>query len=282
MIASGKVDGQSWEVYTDNPAANGAPGRQCLAASGPAFGPGPQPLYECLQPAPPGSTNPVDFEGIAADGYAQASFGTVRADVSYVLVRLSDGTVLKLIPVKVYGTRFVAFASPPSAPVASATAYLSDGRYLTAIPFNGPGALPAFVLWLSPGQPVPPRVTKQIAAGSAAGHSWAVRAVIGPWGTCFVASGLDAGMLGCIAGTGSTQTRMLVFPGGSPGMVAGSAAAGVGYLTIALTDGRTARVTPVLVGGQRYFAFYLDKGQTVRRWTAYDAAGRQLSSGKLK
>ena len=49
-----------------------------------------------------------------------------------------------------------------------------------------------------------------------------------------------------------------------------------------MTDGATMRVTPVLVGSQRYFAFYLDKGeQQVRRWTAYNAAGKQLSSGKL-
>jgi hypothetical protein len=281
-IATGTIDGQSWQVYRDKPKANGAPGQQCVAASGPAFGALTQPLQDCGA-AQPVRSDPVDWQGLACDGYGQASFGAVRADVSYVLVKLSDGTELKLIPVKVYGLRYVAFASPASLSVASATAYLTDGQYLRAIPFNAQDGLPIFGAWQSPGGPIPARVTAKIAAGSDVGQTWAVRASTGPWGTCFVQSGPNAGLLGCVEQTGPMGTRMLVFCGDSPGMVAGSAAAGVRYLTITMTDGAALRVTPVAVGSQRYFAFYLDKGeQQVRRWTAYDAAGKRLSSGKLK
>jgi hypothetical protein len=281
VIATGTIDGQSWQIYTDSPKTNGAPGQQCVGASGPALGGGVlQPV--CFSPTPPGSTDPVAFEGAAVDGHAQASVGQVGADVSYVLVRLSDDITLKLIPVKVYGTRYVAFASPPSLVVASATAYLGDGRYLTAIPFNSPGGIPVFGMWLSPGQPVPARVTKRIAAGSADGTAWAVQVHLGPWGTCFVDTGLDARQMGCEGAITSMGTQMFVLPGDSPGIVAGWAAAGVRYLTITMTDGRTLRVTPVLVGSQQYFAFYLDTGaQQVRGWAAYDAAGKQLCSGKL-
>jgi hypothetical protein len=280
-IATGTINGQAWQVYTDNPQTNGAPGQQCVGASGPALGAtGSSPV--CFSPTPPGSTDPVAFEGASVDGYAQTSVGQVGADVSYVLVRLSDDSTLKLIPVKVYGTRWVAFASPPSLAVASATAYLSDGRYLTAIPFNAPDGIPVFVMWLSPGQPVPARVTKRIASGSADGAAWAVQVDAGPWGACFVDTGSQARQMGCAGDGAPPGTQMFVLPGDSPGVVAGWAATGVRYLTVTMTDGSTLRVTPVLVGGQRYFAFYLNKGQQqVRGWAAYDAAGKRLSSGTL-
>jgi hypothetical protein len=280
-VATGAIDGKAWQVYTDNPKTNGAPGQVCVGASGPAFGgSGIQPV--CYPPQSPDNTNPVDFVGLAVPGDAQASVGQVAPDVSYVLVRLSDDITLKLIPAKAYGTRYVAFASPPSLSVLSATAYLSDGQYLTAIPFNPPDELPVFAMWRAPGQPVPPKVTKRIASGSANGKAWAMYAATGPWGTCFVSTGLDTGDMGCEAFSGQLDTQFTVLPGNSPGLVAGTAAAGVRYLTITMTDGATMRVTPVLVGSQRYLAFYLDKGeQQVRRWTAYDASGKQLSSGKL-
>lgn len=280
-IATGTINGQSWQVYTDNPKTNGAPGQQCAGASGPALGgAGGSPV--CFSPTPPGSTDPVAFEGGSVDGYAQASVGQVAADVSYVLVRLSDDSTLKLIPVKVYGTRWVAFASPPSLAVASATAYLSDGRHLTAIPFDAPGGIPVFGTWLSPGQPVPARVSKRIASGSAGGAAWAVQVDVGPWGACFSGTGSQARQMGCVGDGAPLGTQMFVLPGDSPGVVAGWAAAGVRYLTITMTDGSALRVTPVLAGGQRYFAFYLDRGQQqVRGWAAYDAAGKRLSSGTL-
>jgi hypothetical protein len=280
MIATGTIDGRSWQVYTDNPKTNGAPGQVCVGASGQAFGgSGPQPV--CFSPSPAGSTNPVEFEGLAVGG-VQASFGQVDAAVSYVLVRLSDGSTLKLIPVEVYGTRSVAFASPTSLAVISATAYRGDGRYLTAIPFNPPDGVPVFGLWQSPGQPVPARVTKRIAAGSADGMAWAVQVYAGPWGACFVDTGLDARQMGCLGASAPMGTEMFVMPGDSPGIVAGTAAAGVRYLTITMTDGAALRVTPVLVGNQQYFAFYLDKGQQqVRGWAAYGAAGKRLSAGNL-
>jgi hypothetical protein len=280
-IATGTIGGQAWQVYVANPKTNGVPGQTCVGASGAALGgAGLQPV--CFSPTSPGSTDPVAFEGESVDGYAQASVGQVGAGVSYVLIRLSDDVTLRLIPVKVYGTLYVAFASPPSLTVASATAYLKDGRYLTAIPFDLPGGIPGFGMWLSPGQPVPARVTKRIASGSADGTAWAVQVYVGPWGACFVQTGLDARQMGCEGDGTPIGTQMFVLPGDSPGVVAGWAAAGVRYLTITMTDGAALRVTPIPVGRQRFFAFYLDKGQQqVRGWAAYNAAGKELSSGEL-
>lgn len=282
-IATGIIDGKAWQVTTDNPKTNGTPGQVCVGASGPAFGgSGLQPV--CYQPPPVGAANPVGWESLAVPGDAQASTGQVGAGVSYVLVRLSDDVTLKLIPVKAYGTRYVAFASPPALPVASATAYLSDGQYLTSVPFNLPDGIPVFGQWQSPGQRVQAQVMRRIAAGSADGKAWAVEAHIGPWGACFVDTGLAAGQTtwACVDDSTPMGTQMLSLPGDSAGVVVGSAAADVRYLTITLTDGAALRVTPVEVGNQRYFAFYLSKGEAmVRRWTAYNAAGKQLASGKL-
>jgi F420-0:gamma-glutamyl ligase len=59
----------------------------------------------------------------------------------------------------------------------------------------------------------------------------------------------------------------------------GSAAPAVSSVVITPTHGRAFRVGVVTVGDERLFAFALGKGQKLKRWTAYDAAGRVLSSG---
>ena len=275
LIASGTIYGKPWRVTTNNPGKSGASG-QCLDATGAALGP--QPLSSCGPMSPPGSAVPVQFEGTSADGYAQVDVGLVRADVSHVLVRLSDGTVLPVTPVQVYGARYVAFASPARLRIDSATAYLSDGQYVTSIPFNWPGGLASFGPWRSPGQPVPAQASKVIGSGSAGRTTWSVRAYVGPWGVCVVSTGQSL----CTSGSTPGVTGVFSTPGGSPGVVSGTAASEVRYIEVTMTDGSTLRVTPVLVGGQLYFAFYLDKGQQqVRGWAAYDAAGKQLSSGTL-
>ncbi len=276
LIASGTIDGKGWRATTSNPATSGGSGNQCLTASGPAFGEGAQLAQDCGPFSTPDGSDPVEFDGLG-EGQTEASIGPVGANVSYVLVRLSDGTALKLIPVRVYGIRYVAFATPSSLAVDSATAYLSDGRTLTAIPFNAPDGLPTFGLWQPPGQRLPARASELLASGSADGTTWSVRAYVGPWGTCFVSSPQTA----CIGNSKPMGTEMIMYPGGSPGTFAGSAAPAVRYITVTLTHGGTLRVTPVAVGGQQYFAFYLAKGQTGQRWTAYDAAGTRLSSGTL-
>jgi hypothetical protein len=271
-IASGTIDGKGWRVITSKPDKS----NQCLDATGAALGP--QPLSSCGPMSPPDSAAPVQFEGTSNSGYAQVDVGLARADVSYLLVRLSDGSVLTLTPVKVYGARYVAFASPASLRIDSATAYLSDGQYLTSIPFNWPGGLASFGAWRSPGQPVPAQSSKLIGSGSAGGSSWSVRAYVGPWGVCFVSTGQSI----CTSDTAAVGTQMITLPGDSPGVVAGAAGPGVRYIVVTMTDGSTLRVTPVAVGGQPYFAFYLSKGQQqVRGWAAYDAAGTRLSSGTL-
>jgi hypothetical protein len=277
LIASGVIGKESWQVLVGRPGTIGAAqDQQCLYTRGSAFAEGgtgnASTAQDCGPVLTPG-TDPVTFTGGSA-GPNQAQVGAVAADVRYVVVRLDDGQQLKLIPVRVYGIRLVAFAAP-LATVASATAYLDNGQYLTAISPSLPDGLSTFVKWLRPGQPVPPRATAVIASGTTDGHAWSVTAYVGPWGTCF---GLG-GESWCTATVPMTTAGGVGDAGNSPRFVYGSPAPSVSYLIVRLAGGGSFRVGVVPVGGEKLFAFALGKGQTLGRWTAYDATGNQVSSG---
>ena len=116
------------------------------------------------------AVNPVSFS-TTTGGAAQILVGAVRGDVSYVTVRLDDGTVLTLHPVAVYGTRAVALAVPAAARIISATAYSRHGEIATAIPFSQPGQVALFGAWLKPGQQGIARALAVIFSGRADGYS---------------------------------------------------------------------------------------------------------------
>ena len=118
---------------------------------------------------------------VLTHGHVQVQYGAVRADVTYVAVRLGNGTVLILHPVAVYGVRAVAFAVPVGAGIADATAYSRHGEIAAAIPFNAPGGVAAFGLWLTPGQHGLARASGRIGSGTANGRAWSVTAYLGPW-----------------------------------------------------------------------------------------------------
>jgi hypothetical protein len=280
LVASGVIGNKTWQVLVNNPGKPGAQDQQCVYTQGTAFGDGAgvgitSTAQDCGPILAPG-TDPVTFSGGSAGPY-QAQVGAVAPGVRYVVLKLGDGQQLKLVPVRVYGTWLVAFAAPLAA-VASVTAYLENGQYLTAVPADLPAGLAVFGKWLRPRQPVPPRATAMIASGTTDGHSWSVTAYVGPWGTCFSTS---AGESACTATVPMTTTRYVGNAGDSPEFVYGSAAPSVSYLIVRLTDGRSFRAGVVSVDGEKLFAFALGKGQTLRRWTAYDATGKQLGSGGL-
>ena len=277
LVASGLIGGKSWQVIVGKPQQLGGAGtQQCFSAQGTAF-PGQGTSQDCGSVLAPG-TDPVEFTG-SGDGATAAQLGAVAADVTYVVVTLADGQQLKLIPVRVYGTRLVAFATPMSTGIASAVAYLDNGQYRTAIPANLPGGLPVFGAWLAPGEHGQARVTERVAAGTVDGHAWSVTAYVGPWGICVT---MAPGAAGCDDTTAPvTTTGVLGFASSPPQVVYGSATAAVSYLVVTLTSGQGFRVPVVMVGDQKLFAFALGKGQTLKKWTAYDAAGHPLSSGGL-
>jgi RNA polymerase sigma factor (sigma-70 family) len=98
-------------------------------------------------------------------------------DVQYVVLTLTGSQQLKLIPVTYGGHRYIAYAAPAAMRVTMATAYLSNGQELAAIPFNPPGfAIPEFVTWQGPGLHEAQSVTAVVASGRTGGRSWSVTA----------------------------------------------------------------------------------------------------------
>ena len=283
-IASGLIGTKRWDLRLESPGT-----KNCLI-TGIDLG-----AFECGGGGLPqvDQEQPIGFDGMGgsdnADGGGKetffVSYGVVRADVASARVVLANGTVLTLRPVKVHGTRWVAFANPVGVPVDSLSVYSRTGEIATSIPFNGPSGdsgPPTFVTWLRPGQAGAARFTKTIGSGTADGHAWAVTAYIGPWGTCIEGGGGG----GCQ--TSATQVQGGTGEMGSMGnqpsgtLVWGQAADSVSYLIVTPKGGAAMHVEVTAVGQQKYFAFGLSRRpQKGDRWTAYDAAGKSVASGPV-
>jgi hypothetical protein len=170
----------------------------------------------------------------------------VSAVVSYLTVRLADGTVLTLHPVSVFGTRFVAYAVTARAAVSRITAYSARGELASAIPFNGPDGTATVGVWLRPGQTGLRRDTHLIGSGTFSGRTWSVTAHVGPGGECLVTrNGETCNPISALYGT----TLVLGSVSGPPELVYGSAARDVDHLVITLDGGRHMSVPAILVGG---------------------------------
>ena len=277
LIAWGTVNGQRWQLIADKPGTAGA-GRdeQHIRATGPAFGP--DGLGSLVPVLAPDGTDPVSFEALSS-GPTQSQFGAVRADVSYVTVRLGNGTVLTLHPVKIYGVRAVAFAVPVGAEIAEATAYSRYGETATAIPFNYPGGSATFGTWLGPGQHGLSRASGLIASGTADGQAWSATAYLGPWGIC-VESGVGGTTTGeCLPTRSTLATNLLFRGGGTPNVAGGVASVSVTRVVARVPGSPDVQVRPVAIGPQKFFAFPVPDGKKVVHWTAYDSSGHVVASG---
>jgi hypothetical protein len=160
--------------------------------------------------------------------------------------------------------------------VDSATAYSRSAVIATAIPFQNPdGGLLTFEAWLRPGQAVPRRVSGAFGSGTAGGQAWRATAYLGPWGTCL--EGAGAGL--CFEPSQHPATGEM---GATDSGVFGTAANSVSYLIITLKDGGTLRVDATEVGTEKFWGDGLsEKVQTGARWTACDAEGKMVSSGRI-
>ena len=291
LIASGTIDGQSWQFTAAAPGSGTPePGEQLFTASGPAFGAAGPPWI--AQPLAVDSADPsvsfADMSGVVpTPGHVQVHYGAVRADVTYVAVRLGNGTVLILHPVAVYGVRAVAFAVPVGAGIADATAYSRHGEIAAAIPFNAPGGVAAFGLWLTPGQHGLARASGRIGSGTASGRAWSVTAYLGPWGICYQVPATGTALAYCVPASDLDRnsdtlwSATLSFTGPGLAVAAGHAPASAAWVIVNQPDGTTATVWPVTVGGQKLFAFQLPTGPACPgpgcpnplTWTAYDNSG---------
>lgn len=220
-----------------------------------------------------GQSDPVSFE---ADGSTDTvEYGAVAPAVSYVTVRLGDGTALTLHPATVDGARYVAFAVPTDMGVDSATAYSTTGEIATAIPFQPPGGVAVFQDWLRPGQAVPGKINGTFGSGTIGGQAWQAAAHLGPWGTCIAYDGSS----GCFDPTSRPSTGAAL---SSTSWATGTAADSVSYVIVTLKDGSAQRVGVTAIGPERFWGVGVGrKSVTGARWAAYNVEGKLVASGKV-
>ena len=125
--------------------------------------------------------------------------GDVRSDVRFLQVSLSNGQIVTLKPVAIFGrshAAWVAMMVPYPAAVTMITAYSTKGQVGYTIPFAR-GAMFSAIRWFAPGQAArPARATYKIASGKVDGKPWAEYTYVGPWGSCLTGAGV---LTRCIA-----------------------------------------------------------------------------------
>ncbi len=295
-VASGWVDGRPWLGSLYQSGGNVGLGDGNVSLPGDGLG-GP--------PAATRSGAPATIFSAEDSPYYWTDYGIVRSDVSYLHVRLTNGQVLTIWPVALFGPRYAryfAFAVPTTGDVTGIAAYSARGEIGYTLPFTLYGAYQAH--WLSPGQPARPRPARYlIGQGTVRGGPWSAWVYAGPWGICQVSffrrSGYPAAQ--CLPPRLSGRVAValrndlwMIGPLGweeaghlSPAIEVVQAAPEVSYLILTRADGTTFRVNAVRVGPARYCAFptyyFLLSNRTgaatVVRWVAYDAAGQRLASG---
>ncbi len=271
LIALGTINGQGWQFIAAQPGSAPGRGAQIFTTSGPAFG-GDAGSQAGAALAVYGS-DPVSFFELTC-GPVQVQYGAVAADVTYVNVRLDNGTVLILHPVAVYGVRAVAFAIPVGAGIAEVTAYSRHGEIAAAIPFNDPSGTADLGGWLKPGQHGLARASGRIGSGTFHGTAWSVTAYLGPWGICVR---FPAGVV-CVPAGVSVDSSATELTSGELSLAAGGAPASTALVIVYQPDGTSATVRPVTVGGQKLFAFLLRTGPNRLSWTDYDSSGAVVGS----
>ena len=278
VIALGTINGQRWWIIADRAGADYThPGQQDIVVEGPAVG-APEGSDQYVPPlSTAGNPGPVSFTGITS-GTAQVQVGAVRADVSYVTVRLGNGTVLTLHPVSVYGTRAVAFALPMRAEITDVTAYSKHGEIAFAVPFNSPEGTAWVVSWLRPGQRQAARVSGLIASGTVHGKAWSATARLGPWGTCITLAGSAGTGGGCFQSGLALAGAVTLNQGCTPEIAGGVAPASAARVVVNQPDGTAAQARLVAVGGEKLFALALRPGTRPLGWTAYDSSGTVIAS----
>jgi hypothetical protein len=267
-IAWGTINGRRWELAVQG-AGPGESG-QCIVVQGidPSCGP--------TETASQDRSLPVLFESFGQDDMNYV-YGVVQPEVARVVVTLADGTNLTLHPYPRYGQRWVAFPAPAGLIIADATAYSARSVLAHAIPFGD-----TFQTWLRPGASGLPRATYVIASGVLNGAAWSDAVHVGPWGYCSTTTLSGGSGQRCVSAqapmdTGNTRSGgMGDF--GSGTIIEGTASASVGYVVGTLSNGSTIRAQAVDVGGPKFWAWAVPKGQQLRRVVFYSPSGHQIAA----
>jgi hypothetical protein len=262
VIARGRIGGRPWRVRLTlrrEPGCNPRPGwaADCLESVG-------DEVRHWRQERP----HPVSIWT-----YSPVLFGPVRSDVTVVRMRLSDGALIDLHPVRAFGHRWIGVVLPPALTPVEARAYAGRRELAHAVPYvgNGPGSTPEieFLAWLPPGDSGPARRTNLVRG---AGMNLVLHS--GPWGN--VLRGEDEEWSFPL---GFKPNPVLQGSGALPRAVPLAFAWPARYIVLILSN-RTAKLVPLVRGAGIAFAIVrVAKRPVILRWDVYDAAWRRLSGG---
>ena len=301
LIASGAISGRPWQVTVTQQGTN-RNRNLCFTA---------QETSTCLPggpSAPARSGDPAD--PVTTIGLRPiAIIGSVRSGVTAVRVSLSNGQILTLRPVPVFGRSYTAYYAvvvPFSSAITEIAAYAGAREVGFTVPFTAGGTFSA-TRWFKPGQhPSLSTARYLIGSGSAGGSSWTYYAYVGAWGTCLRggSGGLcETGGLGEL-GDGKAAS-LLMLSNSSQHVYEGlmKVSQQVGYLVIRTPHGTAVAVfarrphtlarllagatRPVsylgtnIADGFRFVSFASLPGNRAHRWAAYADDGRELASGSV-
>ena len=269
LIGWGTINGKRWDITVTS---NSAPQGQCLQIDHGTQSCSAQPMTARQDPS-----ETVAFQSSDENGVTYQA-GVVQPDVARVVIALADGTKLTLHPIRLYGQRWVAFAVPSNLAIANASAYSGQSELAYAIPY----ANSEFVTWLRPGEQGLPRATAVIGSGMLNGAPWSDVLHVGPWGYCADITESAGPSRWCewapapTAASNSLSGSVGSVPNGA--IIEGYASPSVAYVVATLSDGRTIRARAVDVGGQKFWAWAVPRGQRVRRVVFYSASGGQVAA----
>ena len=266
-IAWGTINGRRWDIsVTSNSGSQG----QCMQIDHGTASCGP-PMKASQDPS-----DTVTFEG-SSDNRVIYQAGVVQPDVTRLVIALANGIKLTLHPRPLYGQRWVAFALPTDLRIANGTAYSKRSELAYAIPYGNS----SFVTWLRPGEHGLPRATYLLGSGVVNGAAWSDVLHVGPWGYCSAITLIGGASDWC------QPARSRVVAGNSPkgsvgtppsgAVIEGYASPSVAYVVGILSGGRTIRARAIDIGGQKFWACAVPRGQLLRRVMFYSASGRQIT-----
>jgi hypothetical protein len=288
VVASGTIDGKGWNALVTPESGSGRNGTGLCFRIYPA----PTLSMSCVDGPVQGATRtgtPANMSLGLQWGSWALDLGTVRSDVTALLVTYTNGQVLTVYPRSVFGrgkASYVALATPHDGSVVSVTAFAGARDLGYAVPFSGQPGLLDLVRWLGPDQAaLPAPATRIIGSGSVSGSAWTEQVSIGPWGTCLHGSG-GGSVCASVAGSELSRGQLVnpiggvSFQGGSLRIYPGEAAPSVSYLVLTLQDHSTVRIPTVSLRGRRFFACADAQGNRIVSWAAYSAAGHRLAAGR--
>lgn len=220
-------------------------------------------------------------------GGTQLELGGVGADVTRVVIGLSNGTELSLRPVSAGGQRWVGVAAPMRT-ITRAVSFVGKSEYQHALPYVTGGAA-NFVTWLRPGENGLPVANASVGAGELDGVSWHTAVHTGPWGYCtsFVNGNgcldvtspprlLPGGKLITSLACGPLYTSTGKRSGASSGVMA--VPPDVKDVVLRFADGSRLRLAATAIAGTRVFGYAIPSHPAVVKTLEYGVTGQLLHS----